>query len=242
MRLAVLGALLLAGLVYLVGRALGVNWYDLRDAVVARWSKAWRWLLWSPRRFGAAVLLVVIGFWGWAQLANTSTSSQAASAPVDSTLPEGWRAWPTVAALPAGGAPAPAPVASRSPRSTSTSSPTAVPSPSVSVPAREDDRAQAAAIAFVSAWAHPERAKNEWLAGVAPTVAPPFLEALRSVDPRNVPATKAGTATQETIRSLAGTFIVGTDTKPVRVAVQRFETGWLATSVEPATGMTVEAH
>lgn len=102
MRLAIAAVVILAGLGYLVGRALGVNWYDLRDALLARWSKAWRWLLWSPRRFAVALLVIAAGFWGWAQLANSPGASQAAPSPVDSTLPTGWREWPTVAALNAG--------------------------------------------------------------------------------------------------------------------------------------------
>lgn len=247
MRLAIALGVILAGLGYLVGRALGVNWYDLRDALLARWSKAWRWLLWSPRRFAVALLVIAAGFWGWAQLANSPSTSQAAPSPVDSTLPTGWREWPTVVALNAGvpvTSTAPATATPSSPRRPSTGTPTQSPtqSPTVSVPPRQDEQAAAAAVAFVAAWAHPERAKADWLAGLAPTVAAPFLESLRSVDPRNVPATKAGSATSESLNSLAGSFIVTTDTKPVRVAVQRFDTGWLATSVEPVTGMTVETH
>lgn len=93
--------------------------------------------------------------------------------------------------------------------------------------------AQRAAEDFLTEWAKPKRSPGPWYEKVRPLATPTFGNALRSVNPVNVPVTKVKGVRAEEVTATSGQFVATTDGPSVRVLVQRTGTEWLVSGVEP---------
>ena len=183
-----------------------------------------RWPLYSPLRFVAVVLAVVIAvvLLGDAGDGDPSTSSAAGSAPSAG-------APPTAASRPsdtpslATGDPAP-----------SAASPSA--HPSLPVADGLDPTAAAdAAAGFVAAWARPDLTAKEWARKVRPLVTDDlWTTGLRVTDPARTPAvTVAGEPREVSSSSKSAVVDVPTTGSWIRVELVARDDGWLVSSVEP---------
>lgn len=125
---------------------------------------------------------------------------------------------------------APAPAAAGSASSTS-SEPTTVQAPADT----SSSTPQAGAVAFVTAWAHPDRAVQQWQAAVRPYATSAFATRLLSVDPGNVPATKVtGPAGPAKVTGQTAAVDVPTDAGAVTVTLQQVGQEWRVSGITPA--------
>lgn len=93
MTIAFLVLLAMTGLVVWWLHRQGLSWWDVREPLLARWGRAWRWVVWSPRRIIAGVLIVFMLGWAWTRFGTESRPATAAATnTVD--LPAGWTTWP----------------------------------------------------------------------------------------------------------------------------------------------------
>lgn len=123
-----------------------------------------RWPLWSWRNLAAALAVVVVALFVVGHLSAPATAD------------------PTPVA-----APTTAPVA-EDPVPTYTPGPPTTPAPQPTKDVRLDMIATVQG--FMGAWARPQLAQSEWLAGVTPWVTPAMAKSLATTDPARVPATK----------------------------------------------------
>lgn len=114
--------------------------------------------------------------------------------------------------------------------SSSSTSESAAASPSTGSTRRA---AQRAAEDFLTQWAKPKRSSGLWYEKVRPLATPTFGNALRSVNPLNVPVTKVERVRAEEVTATSARFLATTDGPRVRVLVQRSGTEWLVSGVEP---------
>lgn len=203
-------------------------WHILRPVV--------RWPLYSPRR----LLLTVVGL-----VVVMMTTSQC-SADLD-----------PVPADPASTSTSSADPAPTDPTAEPSASPSASPSPKlepgqgasgksewdperapwdpvegVVVPALAPDEV---AVMYVEQWAHPERTKTEWLAGLAPYVTANHYDELMTVDPANVEKLRVtGPAIEDHMGGdFAFFFVPVGDGEYVRVSLSTGGEFWLAAGAEP---------
>lgn len=130
--------------------------------------------------------------------------------------------------------PPPSSSEARPDRSTSSSASSTSESETASPSTGSDRRAaQRAAEDFLTEWAKPKRSPDAWYAKVRPLATPTFGNALRSVNPVNVPVSKVERVRAEEVTATSGQFLATTDGPRVRVLVQRSGTEWLVSGVEP---------
>jgi hypothetical protein len=91
------------------------------------------------------------------------------------------------------------------------------------------------AAAFAAAWARPDLAQAEWMAGVKPYVTPELAALLASTDPARVPSSKVtGDALLVSATATDAIVNVPTDGGLIRVSLIRDVVGWAVSGVAPA--------
>lgn len=183
-----------------------------------RFSAPRRLLLWplrSPRHAMLTAVIVGVILFGVGALAKGLTGGSTTAAPPATFVPSA--APPVAVTIP--------PATATAPTDTAT---------------KTTDPAQAARD-FVRRWARPaqDTPRDAWMNGVVPYVAPEARVELKSIDPRNVPASKVtGKATVRSRTGSVATVRVPTDADPIDVTLLRQrDTGqWLVSRWEPATG------
>lgn len=143
-----------------------------------------RWPLYSPARLLAVVVGLVVVMMTTSQCGNPSSGP--AASPSTGTPTATASVEPT---------PTPSPTPKALPGEVGTVDPESVPfdmrfdtGPVDGVEAAVDMAAMDSAVAYVTAWSHPELAADQWLAGLAPYVTARHYEQLKTVDPANVAA------------------------------------------------------
>jgi hypothetical protein len=84
---------------------------------------------------------------------------------------------------------------------------------------------------FAAAWAQPTLSAARWWAQIAPLCSPAFAQALRTVDPGNVPASRVtGTPQLVSGAATAAVYRVPTNGGQLSVTVTRIGAAWLVTN------------
>lgn len=244
MRPLLLPALALLGLVWFLAYRSGISWHDVRDGFMGRWGQIWRWVVWSPARLLATLVVLALVGWGWSLLGNQARPTSAVAAQDESNLPVGWRQWPVADAAAGPGVPTPSgvPTSSPVPSSPTVESPS---SPTVPDPTTSPSTAALPVVAittattFLTAWARPTTPQPQWFAAVKPLATPDLAKGLAVTDPRNVPASKVTgklevrEASPNLTAPTRAVLVATTDGGPIAVTIVVSGKSWLVQSVAP---------
>lgn len=208
---------------------------DHGRGAVAR--QAFTWPLRSRRHLAATAAATAAVVWGVSTAVGAISGHDAGEDRLTTLAAPSWTPEPTTAnsvAPPL--APSTPPPVKAAPSASLDESPGA-PTPSTSRAKREADPALAAADEFVRHWVRPApgTTSEQWRAALTPYVVPEMVQALASVDPGNVPASKVtGRAKKVSQDGPHASVGVPTDAGQVRVVVLRQHDGrWLVSEWEP---------
>lgn len=215
-------------------------WRDFADLARQTWQHAWRWVLWSPRRWLTVLgVLIVVGV-AWSTIVSNQGAGPGPESEDYGDLPEGWESWPTVTATGE-------PNSSMSPSAGEGDSSSAEPDSAGTEHSGTDEdhgvsdstRSTVNELAGNFATAYLRDAEPEqWLTGVRSYSTAELGKDLKSVDPDNIPGhgTEPGTVSVMSISEFGGLAEVSTKAGTLVVEMAFSGTEWEVTSVRPPEG------